>query len=204
MVAGLVGVRTGVVGFILGHWVHWGAPLVSSGSFGVTGFTGVLPGGRRVHPASLGSLVCALGFAGFIKGHWVNWGVPWGTSGSSGVIVVAGDPRVHPGSLGSLGCPLGCRRVLPRSLGTLVCALVVVGFIRGRWVHLMHPGVHLGSLRCALGFLDSSRVAGFIGVGQGDVACVVVFVGCTLGSSCSTGVNMYIRLRHGGRRVHPG
>ena len=78
----------GVVGFIQDRWVHWGtpwgswcspwftvftgcvghpvslgtlgAPWVPSGSSGVTGFTGVHPGFRRVHPGSLGSLRCAL------------------------------------------------------------------------------------------------------------------------------------------------
>ena len=44
------------VGFIRGRWIHWGAPWGSSGSSGVTGFTGMCPGVRRVHPGSLASL----------------------------------------------------------------------------------------------------------------------------------------------------
>ena len=102
----------------------------------------MLRSGRRVHPGSLGSLgrvkvhwsapwwsKCssglavfigfAPGFAGFIQGCWVHWGAPGGSSGSSGVIVVR----------------TGDRRVILVSLGSLGCALWVVGFIRGRLVH---------------------------------------------------------------------
>ena len=96
------------------------------GSSGVVGFTRVRPGGRRVHPGSLGSLtcalrfvgfiwrrwlyscalssiVCALGVVGFIRGRWIHSGVPWGSIGSSAVVgftrVRPEGRRVHPGSL---------------------------------------------------------------------------------------------------------
>ena len=78
------------------------------------------PGGRQVHPGSLGSLMCALGVVGFIRGRWVHWGAPWGR-------------RIYPGSLDSMVCALGSsgssavvrftgmrperRRVHPGSLG---------------------------------------------------------------------------------------
>ena len=44
-------VPLGVVGFIVGHLVHWGAPWWSSGSSEVSVFIRVRPGGR---PGSLG------------------------------------------------------------------------------------------------------------------------------------------------------
>ena len=69
----------------------------------------VRPGGRRVHPGSLGSLGRALGVVGFIRGNWVNWGAPWGSSDSSGVTGLTG---VRP----------GCR-----------------WFIRALWVHWGAP-----------------------------------------------------------------
>ena len=152
----------GVVIFILGHWVHWGAPSVWSGSSMVTGFNGVRHGVHRVHPGSLGSQGCTRGAVGFIRGRWIHWGAPWVSSGSSGVTgftgVRPGVRRVHPGSLASLECALGA---------------IGFGFIRCRWVHWdaswfplglsavamfvgvlcvcrrFHPGL-LGSLGCAL------------------------------------------------------
>ena len=48
----------GIVVFIRGRWVHWGAPCVSSGSLGLVGFIRVRPGGRLVHP---------IGVVGFIR-----------------------------------------------------------------------------------------------------------------------------------------
>ena len=54
----------GAVGFIRGCWDHWCATWVPSGSSGVTGFTGVRPGGHR---GSLGSLGCALMAVVFIR-----------------------------------------------------------------------------------------------------------------------------------------
>ena len=67
-----------VVRFILGHWVHSGAPGWLSGSFrvvgliwvchgglsvrlGSVGFIQVHPVGRRIHSGSLGLFRCALG-----------------------------------------------------------------------------------------------------------------------------------------------
>ena len=67
-----------VVGFILGRWVHWGAPLESSYSSGFAGFTGVCLGCCLAHAESLGSFAYALGVVVFI-----------------------------PVSMGSLGCSLG-------------------------------------------------------------------------------------------------
>ena len=84
-----------------------------------------------------------------------------------------------------------CRRVRPGSLGSLGCALGVVGFIRGRWVHLVRPGgcrvhpVSLGSVGCVL------RAFGFRSVHWGVPWCRRVHPG-------SFGV------RTGGRRVHQG
>ena len=72
----------------------------SSGSSGGAEFIEVLPGGRRVRP-----------------GLRVHWGAPWDSSGSSAVG-------------GLIGMRPGCRRVRPGSLGSLGCALWVVGFIR--------------------------------------------------------------------------
>ena len=65
----------------------------------------------------------------FVRGRWVHWGTPWGR-------------RVHPGQLGSLGCALG---VVGFIRGRSVCAL---GVIRGRWVHrgaLSEPSVASGT-----------------------------------------------------------
>ena len=63
------------VGFFLGIWGHsyapWGSPLRSMGSSGVVCFTRLRPGGRWVHPGSLGSLVYAQGVIGFVSGRWV-------------------------------------------------------------------------------------------------------------------------------------
>ena len=87
MSLGSLGCALGAVGFIRGRCVHSGAPLGSSGSFGVfggcallrvVGFTRVRPGSRR--------------------GHWVRAGAPWRLSDYFGV---DGFTRVRP----------GCRRV---------------------------------------------------------------------------------------------
>ena len=113
-------VNSGVVGFIRGGWVPLGAPYGSSGSFGVVGLMWVRPGGLRVNSWSLGSFVCALGVVGFIRDRWVHWlSTPWVSSGSFG-------------SVGFTGVRPGGRPVHSRSLGSLGCALLVVGFIRGR------------------------------------------------------------------------
>ena len=125
-----------MIGF---NCVHW----VSSGLTADAGIYGVRPDGRQVHP----------GFT------WVRPGLgvhSWGSSVSSGVVgyirrVSSGVAWVRP----------GCRRVHP---GSLICALVVIGFILVQWgapwgssgssrvrpwVRRKHP-MSQGSLGCAL------------------------------------------------------
>ena len=63
----------------------------------VVGFTRVRPGGRWVHPGSLGSLRCALIIVGFIRGRLVHSGSPWGSLGSSGLVWFA---RERSGGVG--------------------------------------------------------------------------------------------------------
>ena len=150
-----------VVGFVRGHWVHWGAPLWSSGSFVVDNLIEVHRGGHQVYPGSLDSLGCALGVVGFIRGCGVHcdapwglsvhpvclahWASPWGASGSFGVAgiigVHSGCRRTHPVSPGSfahgltalfIGVRPGDRPVRRGSLGY---AIGVVGFIWGPWVN---------------------------------------------------------------------
>ena len=80
------------------------------------------------------------------------------------------------------------RRVYPGSLGSLGCTLMVVGFIRGRWVPWDVPW-------CSLGL---SGVARFTGVRS--VGCRVYPVSCfhwgaPWGSSGSSGVAGFIGLR---------
>ena len=170
------GCALGVVGFIRGRRVHWNAPCWSSGSSAVAGFIGVHLGDCRVHPGSLDSLGCALGVVGFIRGFGVHWGAHWcvpvhpvslGSLGFAlGVVGFIRGRRVHWGARrvhlrlrSSLGFTIevaarfigerpGGRPVRPGSLG---CAIVIVGFIWGYWVHC---GVPKGSL----------SVVGFIGV----------------------------------------
>ena len=74
-----------VAGFIRDHWVHYGAPLGSSGTFGFVEFIWMRAWDRRVNPGSLRSLGCPLVLILFIRGCWVHWGVPWCLSGSCGV-----------------------------------------------------------------------------------------------------------------------
>ena len=98
------------------------------------------------------ALWCALGVVDFMRGRWVHSGAPWGSSGVVGVTRVRPGVRwVHPGapweslsSSGVVGFTLVCaggRRNRLRSLdslgslGSLFCAVVVVGFIQGLWVH---------------------------------------------------------------------
>ena len=108
------------------------------------------PGVGRVHPESLRSLGCAFGVTVFTRRRWGDWGAPSGSSGSFRVgrfirVRHRGRfirSRFFPGvSLGSSGSfwvvdfvrvRLEARRVHPRSLGPLRCALGIVGFIRGR------------------------------------------------------------------------
>ena len=116
---------------VVGVWVHWGAPWVSSGSLGFVRFIAVRPAGRRIHAGSLGSLWRTLGVVVYIRVGWVHWGAPWGWSDSvlfGGFIVVC--PVVRSGSLDSVQCG---RRVRTGSLGSVACVLGVVRFVRGRW-----------------------------------------------------------------------
>ena len=117
----------GVIGFILGRWVHSGAPWVSLGSSRVA--LGYARGGW-VHPVSLESLGSALGVGGFIRNRCVHSDTPWGLLGSSGVVWFTRERPVgrwvHAGSLGSSGV-------------AFVHALGVVGFIRCCWVHSGAP-----------------------------------------------------------------
>ena len=58
------------LGFVRVHWVHWGPPWESSGSFGLDGLR---PGGLRVRSWSLDSFGWALVVVGFGRcrcGHW--------------------------------------------------------------------------------------------------------------------------------------
>ena len=65
-----------VVGYIECRWVHVGTPLVSSGSFGVDGFSRVRLGGRRVHCRGWFSRGCALLAVVLIQGRWVHVRAP--------------------------------------------------------------------------------------------------------------------------------
>ena len=88
----------------------------------------------------------------FIRGHSVHWGAPWGSSDSFRVAGFIrerpGNRRVRSGSLGSLRCAIGvvgfvrgwfvglcARRVRSVSLEYLGCAVGVVGIVWCRWVH---------------------------------------------------------------------
>ena len=106
---GSLGCALCFVGFILGRLIHSSAPWESLGSSWVAGFSRVRPGR---------SLECLLGVVVFIRGRWVHSRTPWGSLGSSGVVSFT-----HV-------CPLG-RWVYPTSLGSLMCALWVFGFVRG-------------------------------------------------------------------------
>ena len=144
-VHGFIGMHPEVVWFIRGCW---GAPWV--------------------YPGPLGSFGCALAIVGFIQGSLVHWGARCSSTGLSGVAgfigVRPGGGRDHPGSLvvASIRVRLLGRRV---HLGSLLCALGVVGVIQGLWVYWGAPRrVNLGSLvstECALvvaGFVQSSWV----------------------------------------------
>ena len=80
------------------------------------------PGGRWVHPGSMGSVMCAMVVVGIIMDCWIRSRALWGWLGSSGVVAITG---VRPGD----------RWVRPGSLGSLARSIGVVGFIRGCWVH---------------------------------------------------------------------
>ena len=117
-----------VVRFIRGCRVHRGEVLGSPGALVFAGFIGVRSGGHCVHQGVLSVLPGSSGVVGFIR-------------------VRPSGGRVHPGSLGSSGCVPGAafssrvigvrisdRRILLVSLGPLVYAMAVIGFIQGRWV----------------------------------------------------------------------
>ena len=124
---------------------------------------GLAPGGRSVHPGSLGSLGGALVVVGFIRSRWVHPGSHWVSFSPSGVIgfilVRPGRRCVHLGSLVSLWFALGVVGFIRSrwidsgspwvSSGSLVIVLGVVGFIRGGWVHSGVPFGSLDSLVCA-------------------------------------------------------
>ena len=89
----------------------------------------------------------------------------------------------------------GGRRVLPGSLGSFGCTLVVVGFIRGCLVHSGPP--------CA--FLSSSGTgAFFLGCALGIVRFIRGHSAAYWGSSGSSCVAGFIEVRPGDRRVYPG
>ena len=158
-----------VVWFILGRLVLWRAPRVSSGSSRVLGCALCvvwslcsLWSAKGVHPGSLGLLGCSLGVVGFIRGSCVHCGALRGSSSSSPVAgftaVRHGGRRDHPcrwvhwcsprWSSGSSS--FGGHRAHPEWLGSITCALGLVGFIRCHSVHWVTP---LGSLVCFLWFV---------------------------------------------------
>ena len=136
-------VLSGVVGFIRGLWVHSGSHW---GSFVSSGIVGWRNGDRLVYPRSLDT-------PGFVI-RWVHPGsfgshaLPWVSLGS---LVLVGFTRVRSADLW----------VHPETLSSFGCALGVIGFIRGGWVHSGKPWESLGS----------SGVVGFTRVRPG-VRCV--------------------------------
>ena len=152
---------SGVVGYTrVRRWVHPGSLSSIGCALGNVGFTRVSPGGRWVLLGSLGLLGCPIGVVGFIWGCWVHMsapfvvdehiqnryahaGAPWG-----GGWVHLGAPWVRFGLCVVDGfnrvCP-GVNWVHPRSLGSLRCAQVVIGFILFRCVRSCAPMVWLGS-----------------------------------------------------------
>ena len=149
------GFALGVIEFIRCCRVHWGGVV-----------------------KLLGSLECAQRVVGFIRGRWIHWGPPSVSSCSFGFVrvirVCPGGRSVAPrGSSGSswvagfIEVRPGGRRGRSESLGQLWCALVVVGFVRVRWVNwgaLWRRRVRslsLCSLGCALGrWVRSGSVIG--------------------------------------------
>ena len=235
---GTLGCALGVVGFIQCRWVHWGtswgssgssgfcwlhwgAHLGSSGSSGVAVLIGVRPGGRRVRPGSLGSLRCTLEV---VRCRWVNWGAHWGSWGPSNVArtieLRPGGRRVSLGLLEYWCSPWGSSG----SLGSLGCAMGVLGYVLDRRVHSVAPwessgssgiswliGVRPRGRRCALAVVGFTAVAGCIGVrpeGLWFIRCRCVVWGApsgllgSLGSQdsleCAVGMVGFVQ----GRRVH--
>ena len=125
---------------------------------------------------------------------WVRWadqGAHYWALGSCGVVAfIRGGFRVR----------VGGRWVYPGSLGSLACALAVVGFVRDR---LVHSGASLGSsgflwfIRERPGSVAFIRVVGFIlGRWVHSVA--------PWGSFGSSGVVRITQLRPGYRWIHMG
>ena len=101
--------------------------------------------GRRIQSGTLGSFGGALGAFGFIRVHSC---APWVSSGSFGFIWF-------------IAARLVVRRVHLRSLSSLVCALVVDGFIRGCPTgRRLHSGSFssFGSVQGVVGFIRIVRL----------------------------------------------
>ena len=105
-----------------------------------------MPWGSFGSSGSFGSLGCALAVVAFIRSIWVHSGAPWGSLGSYRVVwftpvrlwVRLGSALGALPSCGSLSSSEvvgftrlrhGGRSVHLGSLGSLSCALVIVGFI---------------------------------------------------------------------------
>ena len=99
----------------------------------------------------------------------------------------------------------GGRWVHAGSLSSLGCALWIVGFIRGRCVHLFGDRwVHswsLGSHMCALGALGSCGVVRCTGVPHAGRGVHSGVHGESLGSSLDV---VFARVCPGGPLIHPG
>ena len=184
--------------FNRGHWVHQGAPCVSSGSSGVAAFIGVCPGGRRVHPMSLGSLGSALGVVGFIRGRWVYCGALRASSRCDLEVycssAIAGFIVVHPGGR-------SVRWVAWCAYWGLLGTSGVTGFMGVRpWGRLVHQGL-LGSLGCVLKVVVFIWCAPWV---NGFIRVRYVYWGAPLGLSGLSGIAGFIGVCTGGRRFHQG
>ena len=111
------------------------------GSSGAAWFIELRPGSHQVNTGSFGY---ALGDVGFIRDRKAHWGDQWGSLGSSWV---AGFIVVHPELL---LCSSGVDGIIKGSLGSLGCALGVVRYIRGSWVHYDAPRGLSGSCGVAV------------------------------------------------------
>ena len=108
---GSFGCALAIVGFIPGHWGHWGAPWGSLGSFVVAVFFWGAPWGSSGSSWVVGLLGMRPGVSVVHPGRWDHWGAP--------VEFIRGCLRVR-------------RQVHQRSLE---CALGFIEYICGRWVH---------------------------------------------------------------------